>query len=262
MSKPSNHTLESLIMKKKFALFFLYTALSICFLSCSKEDDVHTPGTIFTSGGIYFKVTSSAPLTIAVTYTPNNSYGYSGTIRIPDLVNYHDVSYSVTSIGVCAFEDCDGLTSVAIPNSVISIETNAFSGCSELKNITIGSSLKSIGDYAFNHCTSMTSITIPSSVTSIGYSAFEGCTSLTSITIPFSVTKIGDSAFSMCYNLNTFYSYPTVPVDANSLRCVFYGVNTATCVLHVPVGAKRLYSAADGWKSFRYIVEDIPISNN
>lgn len=249
-------------MKKKIALFYLCTALSICFLSCSKEDDALTPGTIFTSGGINYKVTSSAPLTIAVTYTPNNSYGYSGTIRIPDLVNYHDFSYSVTGIGVCAFEDCNDLISITIPNSVISIETNAFSGCSELKNITIGSSVKSIGDYAFNRCTSMTSITIPSSVTSIGGDAFSNCTGLASISIPSSVTRIGDSAFFMCYNLTTMYVYHSNPIDANSLRSVFYGVNTATCVLHVPVGAKRLYTAADGWKSFRYIVEDIPISNN
>ena len=249
-------------MKKLFTLTLLFTAISICFLSCSKEDDVLTPGTIFTSGGIYYKVTSSAPLTIAVTYTPNNSYGYSGTIRMPDLVTYCGISYSVTSIGVEAFEDCDGLTSVAIPNSVTSIGAFAFSDCSGLTSVTIGSSVMSIGDYAFNRCSSLTTITIPSSVTSIGASAFSNCTGLTSITIPSSVTKIGDDAFFMCYKLTTLYAYATKPIDANSLRGVFYSVNTATCVLHVPIGSKSLYATADGWKDFANIVEDLPITSH
>ena len=45
---------------------------------------------------------------------------YSGSIRIPETV-LSGLTYSVTSIGVAAFQDCSGLTSVTIPNSVTSI---------------------------------------------------------------------------------------------------------------------------------------------
>ena len=51
--------------------------------------------------------------------------------EIKDLV----IPNSVTRIGVAAFYNCSGLTSVTIPNSVTSIEQNAFSGCSNLTSV-------------------------------------------------------------------------------------------------------------------------------
>ena len=51
--------------------------------------------------------------------------------EIKDLV----IPNSVTRIGVAAFDNCSGLTSVTIPNSVTSIEQNAFSGCSNLTSV-------------------------------------------------------------------------------------------------------------------------------
>ena len=53
---------------------------------------------------------------------------YSGEITIPSRV-YHNGWNSVTSIGSSAFEGCDGLTSVTIPNSVTSIGEDAFLNC-------------------------------------------------------------------------------------------------------------------------------------
>ena len=51
---------------------------------------------------------------------------YSGEIVIPESVEHESVTYSVTSIGSSAFANCEGLTSVTIPNSVTSIESSAF----------------------------------------------------------------------------------------------------------------------------------------
>jgi hypothetical protein len=64
----------------------------------------------------------------------------------------------VTSIGRYAFYNCQGLTSINIPNSVTSI-----------------------GNYAFFWCTGLTSIVIPNSVTSIGNEAFKNCWDLTDV---------------------------------------------------------------------------------
>ena len=110
---------------------------------------------------------------------------------------------SVTSIGVAAFYNCTGLTSIEIPNSVTNIGSSAFNNCTGLTSIVIPNSVTSIGDSAFNWCKGLTSITIPNSVTSIGNQAFRGCTGLTSIVIPNSVTSIGDSAFSGCTGLTS-----------------------------------------------------------
>ena len=159
----------------------------------------------------------------------------------------------VTSIGDYAFNGCNGLTSIVIPDSVTSIGKSAFNGCNGLTSITlpfigdkkensiysnfgyffgstdnysnsmyIPKTLKeviitkatSIGDYAFEACSGLTSIEIPNSVTSIGYSAFRGCSGLTSIIILDSVTSIGYSAFIGCSGLTTI----TLPFVGDKLE--------------------------------------------
>ncbi len=110
-------------------------------------------------------------------------------ITIPD---------SVTSIGKYAFKDCDILKIIKIPDSVTSIEDYVFFACESINNITIPDSVTSIGDFAFFGCDSLTSITIPDSVTSIGVRAFSYCARLGRVTIPDSVTSIGDRAFNEC----------------------------------------------------------------
>ena len=107
--------------------------------------------------------------------TESGSKKYEGVVSIPSDITYQDKKYSVTSIGVRAFYECSGLTSITIPNSVTSIGESAFYGCSGLTSITIPNSVTSIGQHAFNGCTGLTSVTIPNSVTSIGICAFEYC---------------------------------------------------------------------------------------
>ena len=171
---------------------------------------------------------------------------YSGDIIIPETVDYDGKTYSVTSIGIEAFYDCDGLTSITIPNSVTSIGERAFSYCYGLesiivengntiydsrencnaiietetntlivgcKNTVIPNSITIIGERAFSNCYGLTSITIPNSVTSIGEEAFYYCTGLTSVTIGNSVTSIGDHAFGGCESLTTV----TIPNSVTSI---------------------------------------------
>ena len=133
-----------------------------------------------------------------------NCYGLT-SVTIPN---------SVTSIGNYAFTDCSGLTSVTIPNSVTSIENSTFSGCSGLTSVNIGNSVTSIGDNAFYYCTNLTSVTIPDSVTSIGNYAFQHCSGLTSVNIGNSVTSIGNYAFIRCTNLTSV----TIPDSVTSIE--------------------------------------------
>ena len=141
---------------------------------------------------------------IALTSENRVAYGIAttGDVEIHEYVTGSDgIKHKVTSIGIGAFEDCTGLTSITIPDSVISIESNTFRDCSDLTSITLPHSVTNIGGAAFSGCSALTSITLPDSVTSIGVTAFENCTGLTSITIPDSVISIGNYTFYNCTNL-------------------------------------------------------------
>ena len=145
----------------------------------------------------------------------------------------YSIRKGVKVIGDSAFEWCDSLTSINIPNSVTTIGDGAFWGCDSLTCITIPSSVVTIIGNPFfywhgnlyneskafmyedhvlfnkNKTTLIayrakeTNYTIPNSVTTIGEHAFSYCNSLTSINIPNSVTTIGEGAFSNCNSLTS-----------------------------------------------------------
>ncbi|HBN05649.1 MAG TPA: hypothetical protein DD434_07645, partial [Bacteroidales bacterium] len=137
---------------------------------------------------------------------------------------------SMTSIGEEAFYNCDGLTSLIIPNSVTSIGEGAFESCSILRSINIPNSITSISENTFRLCRSLTSITIPSSVTSIGNMAFYGCSGLTSITIPNSVISIGQEAFSHCSGLTSI----TIPNSITSINSDVFESCTGLTSINIP----------------------------
>ena len=143
---------------------------------------------------------------------------------------------SVTSIGVRAFEGCDGLTSIVIPNSVTAIGNKAFYSCDGLTSVNIPNSVTAIGNNVFESCNELSCLVvesgnpiydsrnncnaiietadntlivgckntiIPNSVTTIGNFAFCYCWGLASIIIPKSVTVIGKCAFEGCIGLTS-----------------------------------------------------------
>ena len=185
------------------------------------------------------------------TLTADSTLTISGTGAMKDYTYVHDdapwygnrhsirtctIADGVTTIGNYAFNDCDSLTSVAIPGSVASIGDGAFAYCESLASITIPASVTSIGKNAFNDCGRLASISVddgnaayrsqggvlydkdmttlllcpggwqgefavPDGVTAIGNDAFNSCYGLTSVTFPESLTAIGDYAFAYCYGL-------------------------------------------------------------
>jgi hypothetical protein len=197
--------------------------------------------------GIWYDFDSSSK-TATVTYRGSSSDSYSneytGDIVIPASVtyNYNGITYSVTSIGISAFEGCTGLTSVTIPNSVTSIGDYAFYDCTGLTSVTIGNSVTSIGRYAFGQCDRLTSVTIGNSVTSIGSSAFSDCSGLTSIEIPNSVTSIGNYAFRDCSGLTSVtIKAETPPTLEVGWYDEYVFSNTNYCPIYVPCNAVNAY---------------------
>jgi len=66
------------------------------------------------------------------------------------------------------------LSSVSLPKGLLSVGRSAFNGCESLDKITLPNKVKSIGVYAFRNIPNI-KITIPKSVESIADNAFEGC---------------------------------------------------------------------------------------
>ena len=63
-------------------------------------------------------------------------YGYySGSVVIPESVEFKGVTHSVTRIGEVAFYKCSGLTSVTIGSGVTSIGKYAFRYCPDLLDV-------------------------------------------------------------------------------------------------------------------------------
>ena len=79
--------------------------------------------------------------------------------------------YPVTVISTSAFEVCDQLREVVIPESITTIRDFAFAGCYNLASITLPKTLTYIGDTAFASC-GFKSVYIPKNVTFIGNGAF------------------------------------------------------------------------------------------
>ena len=176
------------------------------------------------------------------------------TITIPD---------SVTSIGEWVFSYCTSLTSVNIPDSVTEIGKNAFYFCKSLISITIPDSVTSIENYAFQVCTSLTSVTIPDSIASIGSSAFSSCTSLTNVTIGNSVTTISSNAFYKCTSLASI----TIPDSVTSIGYqAFYNCTSLKTVYCKPTmpptgDGSMFYNNASGRKIYVPASDDDSIIN-
>lgn len=133
----------------------------------------------------------------------NGSTGcYSGDVVIPELVPYADYFLHVTTIGKDAFNYCNDLTSVTLPNTITRIDETAFNGCSNLKSVNIPPSVTSMGQSVFSYCPSLTAIDIPDGVTSINYGTFWGCTKLKDVKLSNNITYIGIHAFSGCDSLS------------------------------------------------------------
>ncbi len=105
------------------------------------------------------------------------------TANILSEVEIEGKAYKVRIIDVNAFSECEGLTSIVIPDGVTKIENGAFTLCKKLTSIAFPESMESIGEYAFHYCYGLTSIVIPQGLKSIKGSAFAGCTILESIVV-------------------------------------------------------------------------------
>lgn len=202
-------------MKKRFVSLLVALSITLTFLPMGA---VAAAPIKFTDGNLKYKVNADGQ-----SVTVSGTSGSPTQLTIESSISYKDKNYTVTKIAMWAFNKCNSLTEVTIPNTVIEIDYQVFYYCPNLKKVTIHEGVKTIGQTAFIGCTQLTSITIPSTITdmdqafsgntalshvtltngisNISSMAFKGCTGLTEIKVPESVGQIGPNAFNGCTNL-------------------------------------------------------------
>ena len=212
--------------------FLLICAMSLCsMLSWGQTtwDLSETMTATLDSDGV-LTISTTAEAEAMLDYTPpvegNPPLWYEVRSTILSVI----IEENVTTIGNCAFYECDNLIAATIPNSV------------EL-----------IGDLAFFVCMKLVSITIPNSATRIGSGAFDNCQQLASITIPKSVVDIWRGAFHACWNLKKVTVEWTTPLPFTLGDYIF--VNPSAMTLIVPRGTIDSYQVTPVWQDFGTIEE-------
>ena len=123
----------------------------------------------------------------------------SGALVIPSRID----GRPVTAIGAGAFVECEGLTSVTIPDSVTAIGAMAFAGCTSLTAIEIPDSVTTIGAFAFAQCPALRRVRLPKGLSVIAQGMFAGCSSLAAVSIPEGGVAVEEMAFAGCSSLRS-----------------------------------------------------------
>ena len=149
----------------------------------------------------------------------------SGAVTVPASID----GKPVVSIGDGAFEDCDGLTKITIPDGVKYIGDHAFYGCTKVTSIELPDSVRFIGA-AFDDCRSLTSITIPRDAKFNTFPIFRGCTALKNINV--------DSASK------NYTSENGVLFSKSKSRLIAYPAGKTDSSYVVPSGTKDIWFGA------------------
>ncbi len=143
---------------------------------------------------------------------------------------------SVTSIARWAYNGCEGITSIRIPETVTHIGYAAFDSCTSLVEVVIPDSVQEIDDWAFNYCTALPQISIPEGVAAIGIGTFDHCYSLERVSLPSTLLSIGDQAFYVCLSLKEL----KIPAGVTEIGEVAFAVCQELTSIAIPKGVTVL----------------------
>ena len=217
-----------------------YTLVSILLALCSA---IHASD--FEVDGIAYTILESEMYDMTepiVEVTWRDEGTYEGNVTIPASVAWEGTEYKVYGIGNGAFENCEFLHHVVLPEGLNYIDDDAFYGCIELYFPTIPSSLKLIGNHAFANCKyNLHVATIPENVETLGNNAFSVCTELYTIYFPASIKKIPNSCCSGCINLK----YVSIPEGITTIgEWAFHGCDDELHEIVLPHSVRTIEAGA------------------
>lgn len=150
--------------------------------------------------------------------------------------NHVEIKDGTVSISGHAFDHCEDMRSITIPNTVTTIGENTFEYCYALESINIPNSVTTIGEGAFYDCTSLATATIGNGITNMDDRLFDGCTALNSVSFADGAKIIGNNAFCGCSNLHTVEMPNTITFIGEGA----FSDCQALTEIEIPTGVKNL----------------------
>ena len=141
--------------------------------------------------------------------------GITGTLSIPAGVTYigieafnncpnlYEVYVGDTSgltVGANCFYGCGTLNGAYFGTGLVSLGDSAFDYCEAMTWVTLPEGLEYIGTWCFSN-DALYEVSIPSTVTTIGEGAFNNCNNLQGVHVPAGVSIIETKTFAYCDNL-------------------------------------------------------------
>ena len=183
---------------------------------------------------------------------PADSSAGDGQLTIPASITLEDGSTAtVTELGASAFNSCEELTAIELPDTLVIIGKDAFRQ-SNLAAISIPASVAYIPPRCFWKCEALASIEFEGEVLDhLGFAAFQGCTSLQEIYVP----ALRGSEY---YNVRYTESATTVGQFRLGVKC-FYSCTSLSLIVFL-AGGEGTYTS-DGGSTYGSTAADLKIIN-
>lgn len=171
-----------------------------------------------------------------------------GDVTIPSQLG----GYPVVFIGEYAFDKCDKITNLTMPDSIIEIGSYAFADCKGLKNISLSPNIKILQNSIFHSCTSLEEIFIPNGI-KVNYlniqtgTVFSCCDSLKAIYVSEDNTD--------------YMSVDGILFSKDKTELIAYPVGKADVEYSVPKGTNKIGGGAFlGNKNLKSVVLPIGVT--
>ena len=130
-------------------------------------------------------------------YAAYETYLVENKLDETRIKNFHTliIGKGVRSIPNYAFEACEKLKRVELPDGLESIGACAFMCCTNLEEMKLPESVREMGYRTFAFCSTLQRVELPPGLTRVEECLFEDCESLFEITVPANIKVLAYGAF-------------------------------------------------------------------